>query len=79
MGYHTALQVELACRVAVLLVRLHHRQLVATPSVRPVLLKVRELLHSEIRKQKDILGFNLAGTNHLIRLLQERKTLGPPE
>jgi len=67
------MQVELSCRVAVLLVRLHHRQIVATPAVRPTLAKVKELLHAEIKRKKDVLGFNLAATNHLLRTLKQQR------
>lgn len=67
------LQVELSCRVAVLLVRLHHRQIVATPSVRAVLGRVKELLHKQIKTKRDMMGFNLAGTTQLIRTLKRQR------
>ena len=68
---------ELSCRVAVLLVRLHHNQLVATPSVRPTLAKARDLLQVALRKKKDTLGFNLAAIHHLQRLKFEQRTTMP--
>ena len=52
-GWHVrcliALQVELACRVAVLLVRLHHSQLIATAAARPIMIKLQGLLRSSIQ------------------------------
>ena len=39
---------ELGCRVAVAVVRLHRAQLLSTPSVRPVLMQLRSLLHSQV-------------------------------
>lgn len=67
-------QVELACRVAVLLVRLHHKQIVATPSARPVLVRVRGLMQTALQKKKDVMGFNLAAIRHLQRLVLESHT-----
>jgi hypothetical protein len=68
-----ARQVELCCRVAALLVRLHHAQLVATPSARGPLVALQRLLRARTGGLKDVLGFNMAGIEHLQRLLKERQ------
>lgn len=44
-------QVELGCRVAVLLVRLHRQQLLATPSARRHLLHLHRRLHAQVGKR----------------------------
>lgn len=64
--------VELVARVAVLLLRLHHSQLVSTPSARPALLALRDKLGPSVRGVKDNLGFNLAALGHVLRAAKER-------
>lgn len=73
------LQTELCCRVSTLLVRLHHPQLVATPSARPTLIQLQTLLRQRVQGLKDTMGFNLAALQHLKRSMKERQaglTLG---
>ena len=72
-------QVELTCRVAVLLLRLHHAQLVATPSARPMLVRLRRRLRGGVQGLKDVLGFNLAALQHLQRMVKERSSVSNDE
>ncbi|KAG1662756.1 hypothetical protein FOA52_006781 [Chlamydomonas sp. UWO 241] len=65
-------QTELATRVAVLLLRLHHTQLVATAAARPVMVKLRRSLRPSVQGLKDTAGFNLAALRHLQRQARER-------
>ena len=67
------LQTELCCRVSTLLVRLHHPQLVATPSARPTLIQLQTLLRQRVQGLKDTMGFNLAALQHLKRSVKERQ------
>ena len=67
------LQVELLCRVATLLLRLHMQQLMGTPSARPLLIQLQQLLHQRVQELKDVMGFNLAAMAHLQRGLRERQ------
>lgn len=67
-------QVELLCRVATLLLRLHMQQLSATPGARPVLTALQGLLRGRVQGLKDTLGFNLAALEHLQRRVRERQT-----
>jgi len=60
-------KVELAARLAVLLLRLHHAQLVGTPNARPVLAALRKLLRRRVTEVRNLLGVNLAGLQHLQR------------
>jgi U3 small nucleolar RNA-associated protein 12 len=60
-------RVELLCRVAVLLLRLHLRQLSATPAARGTLAELQGLLRKRVQEVKDLMGFNLAGLEHLQR------------
>jgi hypothetical protein len=68
------LQVELLCRVATLLLRLHMQQVMRTPSARPLLIQQQQLLlHLRVQELKDVMGFNLAAMAHLQRGLRERQ------
>ena len=67
------LQIELCCRVSTLLVRLHHPQLVATPSARQTLIQLQMLLRNRVQGLKDTMGFNLAALQHLKCSAKERQ------
>mmetsp|Transcript_32735 Transcript_32735/g.72312 ORF Transcript_32735/g.72312 Transcript_32735/m.72312 type:complete len:987 (-) Transcript_32735:326-3286(-) len=63
---------ELAVRVAVLLLRLHHAQLTSTSSARPVLLRLQRSLRPAVQGLKDVVGFNMAALQHLQRQARDR-------
>ncbi|CAK9157681.1 unnamed protein product [Ilex paraguariensis] len=65
-------KVELVCRVATLLLQLHHNQLVTTAAARPVLTLLKDILHARVKECKDTLGFNLAAMDHLKQLMASR-------
>ncbi|KAI5079782.1 hypothetical protein GOP47_0005261 [Adiantum capillus-veneris] len=65
-------QVELVCRVAILLLHLHHSQMVATVSCRSILTSLHEVLQRGVKKLKDTIGFNLAAMGQLQELLSSR-------
>ena len=54
-------KVELTCRLAALIVRLHYAQLGATANARGTLLKIRPMLRARAASFRDVVGFNLAG------------------
>ena len=66
-------QIELCCRTSTLLVRLHHPQLVATPSARPTLIQLQTLLRQRVQGLKATMGFNLAALQHLKRSVKDRQ------
>lgn len=63
-------QVEMTCRVAVFLLRLHHAQLVATPGARRTLVRLLKPLRRAVQTLKHTLGFNMAAMKHLQRLVK---------
>ncbi|KAI3687841.1 hypothetical protein L1987_81544 [Smallanthus sonchifolius] len=65
-------KVELVCRIATVLLQLHHNQLVATTSTRPLLALLRDILHARVKGCKDTLGFNLAAMDHLKQLMASK-------
>jgi U3 small nucleolar RNA-associated protein 12 len=64
---------ELACNVATLLLRLHQRQLAGTGGARGVMLRLRSQLRPRLQELKDVMGFNLAATGALKRVLAEQR------
>jgi U3 small nucleolar RNA-associated protein 12 len=63
--------VELCVRAAVLLLRLHHGRLVATPGARATLVPLQRRLRRAAQGLKDALGFNVAALRHLRRAAGE--------
>lgn len=43
------LQIELVSKVATVLLQTHHHQLISTPSARPLLTTLKEILHERIK------------------------------
>ncbi|CAM6097849.1 unnamed protein product [Calypogeia fissa] len=68
-------QVELACRVAVLLLQIHHQQLSSTISARPTLTELSSHLKIGVQSLKDTIGFNMAAMGHLQGQLAARGNL----
>ncbi|KAF5187418.1 Wd repeat-containing protein [Thalictrum thalictroides] len=65
-------KVELVCRVATVLLQIHHNQLVTTPAARPVLTILKDILFARVKECKDTLGFNLAAMDHLKQLMSSK-------
>ncbi|XP_024037499.1 uncharacterized protein LOC102607925 isoform X2 [Citrus sinensis] len=65
-------KVELVCRVATVLLQVHHHQLITTPSARPALTVLKDILYARVKECKDTLGFNLAAMDHLKQLMALR-------
>ncbi|CAI5529433.1 unnamed protein product [Closterium sp. Naga37s-1] len=62
-------QLEFAARALVSLVRIHHSQLVATPTARPLLAAVHTLLRASLKGAVATVGCNLAAISHIKSLL----------
>ncbi|GMH28749.1 hypothetical protein Nepgr_030592 [Nepenthes gracilis] len=62
-------KIELICRVATVLLQTHYYQLITTPSARPVLGILKDVLHARVKECKDTIGFNLAAMDHLKQLM----------
>ncbi|KAL2554389.1 transducin family protein/WD-40 repeat family protein [Forsythia ovata] len=67
-------KVELVCRVATVLLQIHHNQLVSTVAARPVLTLLKDILHARVKECKYTLGFNLVAMDHL-KVISESATL----
>ncbi|KAK9234399.1 hypothetical protein V1525DRAFT_435654 [Lipomyces kononenkoae] len=66
--------ITLASRILFFLIRLYHRQIIANEIMRPMLSSVREHLRSAIDRQKDELGYNIAGLKYIRRAYDEEHT-----
>lgn len=65
-------KVELACRVTTVLLQIHHHQLISTVSAKPLLTRLKDILHPSIKELKDMIGGNLAMMYHLKEMLSSR-------
>ena len=61
----------LTCRILFFMLKTHHKQLVASKSLRPLLDEIREQLRGALRAQKDEMGFNLAALRFVGRRMGE--------
>ncbi|KAI4217235.1 MAG: hypothetical protein LQ351_000544 [Letrouitia transgressa] len=64
----------LTCRILFFLLKTHHRQIVASNTVRPLLDGIRQHLRYGLKSQKDEMGFNLAALRFLGTKIQEKGT-----
>ncbi|KAJ1693885.1 hypothetical protein LUZ63_010583 [Rhynchospora breviuscula] len=62
-------QVELVSRICTGLVQIHHNQLSATPSARPLLTTLKDTFYQRVKDCKDTIGFNLAAMDYIKELL----------
>ncbi|KAL8774779.1 MAG: hypothetical protein Q9209_000718 [Squamulea sp. 1 TL-2023] len=55
--------IPLTCRVLFFVLKIHHKQIVASKTMRPMLDGIRRHLRRALQRQKDEMGFNLAALN----------------
>uniref|UniRef100_A0A915DCY7 Small-subunit processome Utp12 domain-containing protein n=1 Tax=Ditylenchus dipsaci TaxID=166011 RepID=A0A915DCY7_9BILA len=63
---------ELACRVILFLMRIHHNQIINSVELLPVIDTLRSVLPKEIAQFLDLVGFNLAALRFLQMQIEER-------
>ena len=61
--------VDLAAKVAIILVQLHMDQITVTGSTRDMLMSLREVLRRRAQAHKDLIGTNIAGINFLAQAM----------
>ncbi|KAE8720367.1 hypothetical protein F3Y22_tig00020266pilonHSYRG00016 [Hibiscus syriacus] len=59
-------------RIVTILLQTRHSQLISTPSSRPVLAVLKDIIYARVKECKDTLGFNLAAMDHLKQLMASR-------
>lgn len=66
--------IPLTCRILFFMLKTHHRQIVASKTMRPMLDGIREHLRRTLQSQKDEMGFNLAALRFVGKQLREKET-----
>lgn len=62
----------LTCRIMFFMLKTHHRQIVASKTMRPMLDEIRQHLRTALQKQKDEMGFNLAALRFVHNKVKEK-------
>ncbi|CAO1598071.1 beta transducin [Xanthoria calcicola] len=57
--------IPLTCRVLFFVLKIHHKQIVASKTMRPMLDGIRQRLRRALQRQKDEMGFNLAALSFI--------------
>lgn len=70
-------RIEMICRIAALLVRMHQQQLSTSSSARSTLVRLQCLLRGALKLLKNSMGFNLAGMQHIQATLKKRRGVEP--
>ncbi|KAL2153899.1 hypothetical protein VTH82DRAFT_2575 [Thermothelomyces myriococcoides] len=66
------MNVPLTCRILFFMLRAHHRQIVASRTMRAALERIRTSLRRALRRQKDEMGYNLAALKVVGMQLREK-------
>ncbi|KAJ5280512.1 Small-subunit processome Utp12 [Penicillium angulare] len=66
--------VPLTCRVLFFMLKTHHRQIVASKMMRPMLDSIRSSLRRVLARQKDEMGFNLSALQFIGNQIREQST-----
>ncbi|KAL1970448.1 hypothetical protein VTN77DRAFT_4092 [Rasamsonia byssochlamydoides] len=67
-------EIPLTCRVLFFMLKTHHRQIVASKMMRPMLDRIRTTLRRVLAKQKDEMGFNLAALQYIGTQVRENSS-----
>ena len=65
----------LTCRILFFMLKTHHKQIVASQKMRPMLEGIRSHLRTSLQTQKDEMGFNLAALRFIGSRIQEKGTI----
>ncbi|KAL5364412.1 hypothetical protein BJX96DRAFT_168251 [Aspergillus floccosus] len=66
--------IPLTCRVLFFMLKTHHRQIIASKMMRPMLDSIRASLRRVLARQKDEMGFNLSALQFVGRQIKEQST-----
>ncbi|KAL9588083.1 MAG: hypothetical protein Q9203_003111 [Teloschistes exilis] len=64
--------IPLTCRILFFMLKLHHKQIVASKTMRPMLDGIRRYLRQALQSQKDEMGYNLAALNFVGSQVRDR-------
>lgn len=66
--------IPLTCRILFFILKTHHRQIISSKTMRPMLDVIRASLRRVLSRQKDEMGFNLAALEFIGNQVKERST-----
>lgn len=66
--------VPLTCRILFFMLKTHHRQIIASKTMRPMLDRIRSSLRRVLARQKDEMGFNLSALQFIGGQVREQST-----
>lgn len=72
-----AATLETPCQAALITTYVHHSELAATPSARPLILRLRRHMRELLQAEKDRIGLSMAGFAHLHRTFGRSGSLIP--
>jgi U3 small nucleolar RNA-associated protein 12 len=67
-------EIPLTCRVLFFMLKTHHRQIVSSKMMRPMLDRIRSALRQVLATQKDEMGFNLAALHFIGAQVREKSS-----
>ena len=68
--------IPLTCRILFFMLKTHHRQIMASKTMRPMLDDIRQKLRNALQCQKDEMGFNLAALRYIGAQIKDKTTKG---
>ncbi|KAL8704773.1 MAG: hypothetical protein Q9201_002083 [Fulgogasparrea decipioides] len=66
--------IPLTCRVLLFMLKIHHKQIVASKTMRPMLDGIRQHLRKALQRQKDEMGFNVAALNFVGNCIKNKES-----
>ena len=66
------LNMTLTCRILFFMLKTHHKQIVASQSMRPMLEGIRDNMKRSLQRQRDEIGFNLAALRFIGNRIKEK-------
>ena len=68
-----SMNIPLTCRVLFFMLKTHHRQIVASKTMKPMLQGIKGNLRASLKRQKDEIGFNLAALRVITAKVKQKE------
>lgn len=65
------MQAEVCVRLTMCLLKAHHSRMMSTPACKSVLADVQRSLRTRVQAMKSLMGFNVAGLNHIKHTIKQ--------
>lgn len=67
------MNIPLTCRILFFMLKTHHRQIVASKTMKPMLQGIKGNLRTSLKRQKDEIGFNLAALRVITAKVKQKE------